>query len=48
LELYHKKWRFNGRGVVYRVAQAYNRAQYLDQRKELMRWWGEWPHKRKL
>jgi len=25
-----------------RVAQAYNRAQYLDQRKALMRWWGEW------
>jgi integrase len=25
-----------------RVSQAYNRAQYLDQRKELVRWWGEW------
>ena len=25
-----------------RVSQAYNRAQYLDQRKELVQWWGEW------
>ncbi len=25
-----------------KVAQAYNRAQYLEQRKELMGWWGEW------
>jgi integrase len=30
-----------------RVAQAYNRAQYLDQRKELMRWWGEWLEEQK-
>jgi integrase len=25
-----------------RVSQAYNRALYLNQRKELMGWWGEW------
>ncbi len=25
-----------------KVAQAYNRAQYLDQRKELLAWWGGW------
>jgi len=24
------------------VRAAYNRAQYLDQRRELMQWWGEW------
>jgi len=25
-----------------RVSQAYNRALYLDQRKELVQWWGDW------
>jgi len=25
-----------------RVAQAYNRAQYLEQRRELLEWWGGW------
>ncbi len=25
-----------------KVAQAYNRAQYLSQRRELLAWWGEW------
>ncbi len=25
-----------------KVAQAYNRAQYLDQRRELLEWWGRW------
>jgi len=30
-----------------RVAQAYNRAQYLDQRKELVGWWGDWLDKDK-
>jgi len=25
-----------------RVAQAYNRAKYLEQRRELLEWWGEW------
>ena len=25
-----------------RVAQAYNRSQYLSQRRELAKWWGEW------
>ncbi len=24
------------------VRAAYNRAEYLDQRREMMRWWGEW------
>ena len=25
-----------------RVRAAYNRSEYLDQRREMMRWWGEW------
>ncbi|NKQ40258.1 MAG: hypothetical protein HF962_01650 [Sulfurovum sp.] len=25
-----------------KVAQAYNRAKYLEQRRELLEWWGEW------
>jgi integrase len=24
------------------VRAAYNRAQYLDQRRELMQWWADW------
>lgn len=31
-----------------RVSQAYNRAQYLPQRKELIQWWGEWLNGRKV
>jgi integrase len=25
-----------------RIRAAYNRSEYLDQRREMMRWWGEW------
>ena len=31
-----------------RVSQAYNRALYLDQRKELVQWWGEWLDEQKV
>ena len=26
------------------VRAAYNRAEYLTQRRELMQWWGQWLH----
>lgn len=29
-----------------KVSQAYNRAQYLAQRKELVQWWGDWLNER--
>ena len=31
-----------------KVAQAYNRAKYLEQRRELLEWWGEWIERERL
>ena len=31
-----------------KVAKAYNRAQYLSQRKKMMQWWADWLDEQKL
>ena len=31
-----------------KVSQAYNRAHYLEQRKEMMQWWADWLDEQKL